>query len=1034
MKLIYWVGVVGTVIIAVSLYWPIFFYIFLFVLYSLILVALAIFGTIYVHYKLTAKETTPVVRDLPSNVLYNATRSQLFDPPSPPKTAANLPIIFGRTVDSLLQQIIGNAMRDVVGPALGEVVANPRRIVDLLKEDIWLGIEKLHERASRIDAPKMIACDFVIKATVHLEKIRIAQARAAELGTDPVFGTSSYLTTPEKELEFLKKICEILIIFLLPRGYSLSPIKDLLSEVISFKVLFPVIKLVTSPDFINQQIVECIETKLVTVAIHRRSFEYAANFEDFLKIINSSQTTNELHSIRGSIVSDIMQATTVQNLQRTRGFDSDFSVNKMSSSGCSLGGGGDSENGPTRAEVTASLKLKKYIQQLSFAKNQCEKCLSRLGWDGNVSNDMDLSILDILSTVAGRRHFTVFLEPMRAASLVGFYTTVEELKHAPKGSWHQLGAEIFYTYIRCPNSEIPVDKATRKKMESFLVGDSGPEVFYEVQRECLVTMEDKYYQPFLLSEEYARLKNSLTQDDLKEITLNTYISTSADSQDETASNASSASGDVDPLIMDLSNHSTYARNKLEQLDEKLSNKNQALEALKQSLKPDSKLLQMLEKEIDWLRGEKRQLESHLLRTEVWGEYLGKWRAIVESVDLSDDKEPQPQFMIVVQVDEMNDCGKEDVATAMDAADSISTGWVVLRTLAQFHELHKKLRPMCAELKTIDLPANNLLKLFLFKNDKTLLEKTKEQVQKYLSFVLEDEHLHQSEALYEFLSPSSERLKQGTTPSPSKKQSKFSLATLFKHNSEKLDQFWGPHFRFNTADFVDDDQVSMYLEGSSGENGSSKSQVDLEAKDSIAEPLYALLGEIFDMGGVFKWLRRSLITFVQITYGQTINRQIRESINYLFEETMLHTYASTVLKVLWPGGVFTIKNIDRSEDQQEMTAIAAKSLLLDNIPDLLCNIIGAQNARTGILKLFDVVQNPIYNKQLFYDLLEIIMLELFPEIRQLKVPPSVTAVAVVGGSTSSATSTPTHGGHVPIGGLSTMGGSTHSTPTRFISRN
>lgn len=455
------------------------------------------------------------------------------------------------------------------------------------------------------------------------------------------------------------------------------------------------------------------------------------------------------------------------------------------------------------------MKLKKYIQQLSFAKNQCEKCLSRLGWDGNVSNDMDLSILDILSTVAGRRHFTIFLEPMRAASLVGFYTTVEELKHAPKGSWHQLGAEIFYTYIRCPNSEIPVDKSTRKKMESFLVGDSGPEVYYDVQRECLVTMEDKYYQPFLLSEEYARLKNSLTTDDLKEITLNTYISSSVESQDETASNASSTSGDVDPLIMDLSNHSTYARNKLEQLDEKLMNKNQALEALKQSLKPDSKLLQMLEKEIDWLKGEKRQLESHLVRTEVWGEYLGKWRAIVESVDLSEDKEPQPHFMIVVQVDEMNDCGKEDVATAMDAADSISTGWVVVRTLAQFHDLHKKLRPMCAELKTIDLPANNLLKLFLFKNDKTLLEKTKQQIQKYLSFILEDEHLHQSEALYEFLSPSSERLKQGTTPSPSKKQSKFSLATLFKHNSEKLDQFWGPHFRFNTADFVDDDQVSNF---------------------------------------------------------------------------------------------------------------------------------------------------------------------------------------------------------------------------------
>jgi sorting nexin-25 len=42
-------------------------------------------------------------------------------------------------------------------------------------------------------------------------------------------------------------------------------------------------------------------------------------------------------------------------------------------------------------------------------------------------------------------------------------------------------------------------------------------------------------------------------------------------------------------------------------------------------------------------------------------------------------------------------------------------------------------------------------------------------------------------------------------------------------------------------------------------------------DGIAEPLYNLLGEVFDLRGVFKWLRKTLITFVQITYGRTINR-------------------------------------------------------------------------------------------------------------------------------------------------------------------
>ncbi|XP_052900116.1 sorting nexin-25-like [Anopheles moucheti] len=1128
MKVQYWIGVIAAILCAVCVYSPIFLYFLLFVIYSLVLITVAVFGTIYVHYKLTNRESVTYVSqglDDQTNVLYNATRSSLFGQGSPgasptsrafggrgtngsgstntaPVSTGQLPIIFGRTVDGLLQQIIDNTMRDLVGPALETVVANPRRIVELLREDIWLGIEKLHERAARIDAPKLIACDFVQKVTTHLQKIRQSgkvetTPEAFADGTHESILTASYLATAEKELDFLKKISEILIIFLLPRGYSLSPVKDLLSEVIAYRVLHPAIRYMTAPVFINQQIVEYIETRLVAVAIQKRSHEYAANFEDFLRIIEMTQTTDELHSIRASIVSDIRQATTMQAMQRARG---GFAMAPTDTSGTSNASGMVENGGHNDGEPAATLRLKRYIQQLSFAKSQCEKCLTRLGWEGCVSNDVDLALADILSTVAGRRALTAFLEPMNAASLVGYYTTVEELRRAARSAWHQLGAEIFYTYIRAPSSEIPLDKATRKRMEAFLVGDvGGPDVFYEVQRECLALLEQKYYQPFLLSDEYVRLKNSLTQDEFKEIitscggnpagsrdvggelssSLQHTTHDSQESQESGGSVVNGVDGANDPALADLSNHSQYARNKLDRLDEKLANKQQALEALKHSLKPDSKLLLMLEREINWLRGERRQLESHLLRTAVWGEYLGSWRAIVESVDFSDDREP-PQFMIVVQVDEMNDYGsgtRDDtvVMTALEATDTISTGWVVVRSLAQFHTLHRKLRPMCAELRQLDLPSNNAFKLFLLKNDRALLEKAKAQVQRYLSFILEDDHLNQSEVVYEFLSPSSDRLKQGVVannPSPSKKpSSKFSLATIFRSNSDKLEQLWnvggterpfvGDHDAFTPEDA---DQVSLYLEGgpASGASSTASPLIDgapVEARDSIAEPLYALLGEIFDLGGVFRWLRKSLISFVQITYGQTINRQLRESITALFDEPMLHAYASAVLRSLWPGGASLqtgngvsgarILAPERTEDEREMIMNAARSLLQDNIPELLCSLIGAQNARQGALKLFEVLQNPLYNKQLFYDLLETLMLELFPEIRQLKpaassntsINPIVTASS--GDSTSSGSvqpreyyhqpsgvslSSPTSSPPTPMGGV----GSASGTPIRSIS--
>ena len=45
----------------------------------------------------------------------------------------------------------------------------------------------------------------------------------------------------------------------------------------------------------------------------------------------------------------------------------------------------------------------------------------------------------------------------------------------------------------------------------------------------------------------------------------------------------------------------------------------------------------------------------------------------------------------------------------------------------------------------------------------------------------------------------------------------------------------------------------------------------DSRDGIAEPIYHLISEVFELRGVFGWLRRTLVTFVQITYGRTINR-------------------------------------------------------------------------------------------------------------------------------------------------------------------
>lgn len=42
-------------------------------------------------------------------------------------------------------------------------------------------------------------------------------------------------------------------------------------------------------------------------------------------------------------------------------------------------------------------------------------------------------------------------------------------------------------------------------MEAFLLGDKGPEVFYEVQDTVVDTIQEKYYHSFLLSDHYTAL-------------------------------------------------------------------------------------------------------------------------------------------------------------------------------------------------------------------------------------------------------------------------------------------------------------------------------------------------------------------------------------------------------------------------------------------------------------------------------------------------------------------------------------------------
>ncbi|XP_049865173.1 sorting nexin-25 isoform X2 [Pectinophora gossypiella] len=809
----------------------------------------------------------------------------------------HLPVIFGRTVDSQLQLLIDNILRDFVLRWLKELSHKPEPVVDKFKEHVWGAIQNLYERLLKVDAEKLLANDMITKITQHFERIRIAQSCALELNQPPVFALAPHLMSCETELHYLRQISELIIMFLMPRCYSLTPASHLMREILSCKVLQPAIDLVTEPDYINQKIIQYLEAQKEVDAMHVRTHEYAKTFEDYIRLINSCNNVDTLKRLRYDIVTQIMQATTLQNMKRAKGIDID-AVEKTGM-----------QHNISRQQIADAKKLKKYIAQLTIAKAECEAALRKLGWDGAFptveSNSKTLPLHKVMESVTGRRYLSMFLETLCSPGLVGFWTAVEELRHSPRSSWHQLGAEIFYTYIRSPSAEIKVDKDTRKRMEAFLLGDKGPEVFYEVQETVVDTIQEKYYHSFLMSEQYTALIAELATE---EANSKEQINDRSPIEDRQLSNESASSAESAGGALHLADHSTYARRKLDQLQERHNNKIQALAALRASLKPESPALAMLANEVDRLAGEQMRLEAHLARTDTWADHLGRWRATVHSAEVIEESKP-PQFVIVVHMAE----SPAPPGGADERPEHISTGWVLLRTLNEFQELHRKLRPMCAELKNLELPSNSFK--FLFgKNDKNSLEKAKILIQKYLEFVLEDDRLNQSEALYTFLNPSSEYLKQGDLP----KKNKFSFSTLFKSTSSEATTRSSQEREAFAHLSADEDEISLYLDGNGADAanknvaGAMKGVGGLsEERDSIAEPLYALLSEVFDMRGVFRWLRKTLVTFVQITYGRTINRQIKETISWLFSEQMLHYYTSVVLKSWWPGGVLSETTTNRN---------------------------------------------------------------------------------------------------------------------------
>ncbi|XP_033265151.1 sorting nexin-25 isoform X7 [Orcinus orca] len=736
-------------------------------------------------------------------------------------------VVISHNMDKALKEVFDYSYRDYILSWYGSLSRDEGQLYHLLSEDFWEVVRRLRHRLSRVDMVRVVCSDVVRALLAHFCDLKAADARHEEQPRP--FVLHAFLRNSDDEVRFLQTCSRVLVFCLLPSKdvQSLS-LRIMLAEILTAKVLKPVVELLSNPDYINQMLLAQLEHREQVNEHHKRAYTYAPSYEEFIKLINSNSDVEFLKQLRYQIVVEIIQATTISSipqLKRHKG----------------------KETAAMKADLLRARNMKRYINQLTVAKKQCEKRIRILGgpaYDQQEDGPLDegegpqsqkiLQFEDILANASYREHFRTYMERMDKRALISFWESVEYLKNAHKNEIPQLVGEIYQNFF-VESKEISVEKSLYKEIQQCLVGNKGIEVFCKIQGDVYEMLKDRYYPSFIVSDLYEKL-----------------------------------------MIKEEEKH----------VSQLISNKDEMV-------------------------------------TEENGEQM-------------------PCYFVMVSLQEVG--GVE------------TKNWTVPRRLSEFQNLHRKLSECFPSLKKVQLPS--LSKLPFKSVDQKFMEKSKNQLNKFLQNLLSDERLCQSEALYAFLSPSPDYLKvidvQG-------KKSTFSLSSF-------LERLPRDFFSHQEEEAEEDSDLS-----DSGDDVDGR-------KDSLAEPCFMLIGEIFELRGMFKWVRRTLIALVQVTFGRTINKQLRDAVDWALSEQMVVYYIGALRDALWPGGNLAPPNTIPSEEQSQETKRRAQQKLLENIPDTLQSLVGQQNARHGIIKIFNALQETRANKHLLYVLMELLLIELCPELR------------------------------------------------------
>lgn len=998
------VGVaVGTVsVVILHFTFPLLIFLAFALIFTLLGIALALLQG---NYERRPKESFPSPPK--PNIEGTLSKIKVYPPP------AVRPTLFTTNVDNHVQEVLELTLKYHAVPTYKVVARDEEAFFRSVTPVVWATLSALMQRAGQIDMMK-VTQDMVEVIRGHFEHFRGFHFR--EIQTKfPQLELYPYLESPEHEMNFLRQAIEVLLCVSFPKEHlQCTPVRVLVREYLTCQLVQPTIEMICDPDYINQKLLAYLSRREQAVKSAQRKY-YARTYEDFVKNIKKIDDLMELHQMRQFIITDIIQAKAVQRMKSTK----------------AKGLGGGAFPIPIPADKVRSLMerdLRLYVNQLQTAKTVCERQIRKLGgedYDSDSpqgsekmsdsvkgSGEKPLTLLPfevIMTNRVARQLFHKFLMECGFAHLLQFWEEVRKLESSPSDSLHKVVKEILDHYLVLgAECSVFAEEEVVEEIRIHLEGEVSECVplLLEIQREVYSELQEQFYHSFTCSHSYRELLQQVAggaeggSPELRELW----------------KFSEGVLGDATPL--DPTMDESHYKKKLQTLRMELEETDDALASMPENVGSSSlaQRKKALNKDREYLNEEIKKLEHYIDHTDEWFGTVGKWDVQVHSVDLKGENERDPLFIIVIHRPELSrrqqmeerggegdgeseggggegggggmreswagriegedyrgtptstqgpdspvvgspqrrrrhstasSEGKYDTFDVVEDDEVLSqqaqAGWVVGRKLSEFEQLHSKVAEICPSLMLPPLPKwfNPFQKPDA--NSK-YWQKYRMALEIYLRKILKDLRLQESEEVFNFLSPASENLRQSSLIHPERKKHTFSISVpLFSRDEEE---------------------------------------------SSISDHLYLLMSEIFELDDWSRVLRKQLMDFVQLTYGKNLHRSMQETMNWVVSEPMLVFYLETFREAMWPDGRPAPPSPIRSDEQKAQTKDEAKKKFLKSSPQGLQTILGQRNCQIGMLKIFESLQDPRANKQLFYALFELLLYAIVPELETVEIEEAV----------------------------------------------